>query len=172
MRIIFQEKCLSCYILLTEQIAWLSLLLDILLNKFIAVFSFPVRDVINFEINLIFLINPFFYMTKKLRQKFKYLENGKNFKHEIKSIFHICQWWIVTLRYQIWSDPSYWKRVIKFRLKQNSNGWVIKRRFVIWYDDKGVSHSHLQHYQEPEFKTRTYTSLPISGVTSYVSNPQ
>ena len=30
-------------------------------------------DVINFEINL------FFYMDKKSRQKFKYLENKKNF---------------------------------------------------------------------------------------------
>ena len=27
-------------------------------------------------------------MTKKLRQKFKYLENEKNFYDEIKSIFH------------------------------------------------------------------------------------
>ena len=29
----------------------------------------------NFEIKLIFLIKPFFYMTKKSRQKFKYREN-------------------------------------------------------------------------------------------------
>ena len=36
-------------------------------------------DVINFEINLIFLIKPFFYMTKKSRQKLKYLENDKSF---------------------------------------------------------------------------------------------
>ena len=33
----------------------------------------------NFEINLIFLIEPFFKMTKKLRQKFKYLEDEKSF---------------------------------------------------------------------------------------------
>ena len=33
----------------------------------------------NFENNLIFLINPFFYMSKKSRQKFKYLENEKGF---------------------------------------------------------------------------------------------
>ena len=32
-------------------------------------------DVIKFEIKLIFLIKPFCYMTKKLRQKLKYLEN-------------------------------------------------------------------------------------------------
>ena len=35
-------------------------------------------DVMNFEINLIFLIKPMFYMNKKLRQKIKYLENEKS----------------------------------------------------------------------------------------------
>ena len=56
---IFQEKCLSCYILLPDQI------------------SLPDCncDVINFETKFIFLIKPFFYMTKKSRQKFRYLEN-------------------------------------------------------------------------------------------------
>ena len=38
----------------------------------------PGCDVINFEINLIFLIKSFFYMTKKSRQKFKYLDNKKS----------------------------------------------------------------------------------------------
>ena len=33
----------------------------------------------NFEINLIFLIKPFFNMTKKSRQKLKYLEKEKSF---------------------------------------------------------------------------------------------
>ena len=44
--------------------------------------------VINFGINLIFLIKPFFYMTKKSRQKFNYFENEKNFeiKNEISEI--------------------------------------------------------------------------------------
>ena len=41
-----------------------------------------------FNINLIFLIKPFCYMTKKSRQKLKYLENEKSFWGEIKSIFH------------------------------------------------------------------------------------
>ena len=41
-----------------------------------------------FEISLIFLIKPFRYMTKKSRQKRKYLENEKNFWGEIKNIFH------------------------------------------------------------------------------------
>ena len=36
-------------------------------------------DFINFEINLIFLIKPFFCMSKKSKQKFKYFENEKSF---------------------------------------------------------------------------------------------
>ena len=48
-------------------------------NMCIAIVSFPGCDVVNFEIDLIFLINPFFYMNKKSRQKFKYLENKKFF---------------------------------------------------------------------------------------------
>ena len=40
-----------------------------------------------FEINIIFLIKPFFNMTNKSRQKFKYLENEKSFQDEIKKHF-------------------------------------------------------------------------------------
>ena len=40
------------------------------------------------EINLFFLIEPFFQMTWNSVQKFKYLENEKNFSVEIKNIFH------------------------------------------------------------------------------------
>ena len=46
----------------------------------IAILSFRGFDIVNFEINLIFLIQPFFYMTKNSRQKFKFLENEKRFK--------------------------------------------------------------------------------------------
>ena len=52
-----------------------------------SIVCFPDFDVINFETNLTFLIRPFLYLTKKSRQKFKYLENKKIFKGEIKSIF-------------------------------------------------------------------------------------
>ena len=45
----------------------------------IAIVCFPGCDVIYVEINLIFLIKPFFYMTEKSRQKFKYFENKKSF---------------------------------------------------------------------------------------------
>ena len=54
----------------------------------IAIISFPGFDVINFEINPVILIKPFFCMTKKSKQNYKYLENGERFKGEIKSIFH------------------------------------------------------------------------------------
>ena len=48
-------------------------------------------DVIKSEINLIFLIKPFWYMTKKSKQKLKYLESEKSFWGEIKSYFHHFQ---------------------------------------------------------------------------------
>ena len=38
----------------------------------------------NFEIKPIFPIKPFFHLTKKSKQKFKYLENEKSFESEIK----------------------------------------------------------------------------------------
>ena len=60
-------KCCSCYILLTDQIP--SLLLEVLGNMRIAIVSFLGFDFIAFEINLIFLIKPFFYMMKKSTQK-------------------------------------------------------------------------------------------------------
>ena len=55
------------------------LLLQIMGNMCIAIVSFPGFDVIKFEINLIFLIKPFFYLTKNSRQKFKYLEKKRAF---------------------------------------------------------------------------------------------
>ena len=45
----------------------------------IPIVCFPGSDVANFEIHLAFLIKPFFYMTKKSIQKFKYLENENTF---------------------------------------------------------------------------------------------
>ena len=60
-------------------IAWLPILLEILGIMSIAIVCFPGFDVLNFEIKLIFLIKPFFYLIKNSIQKFKYLENQKNF---------------------------------------------------------------------------------------------
>ena len=56
-------------------INWLPLLLEILLSMGIGIFCEPGCDVIKFEISLIFLIKPFFLVTKKSKQKIKYLEN-------------------------------------------------------------------------------------------------
>ena len=47
-------------------------------NMCIAVVCFPGCNVINFEVNLILLIKPFVYMTKKARQNFKY-QNKNSF---------------------------------------------------------------------------------------------
>ena len=58
-------------------IVWLPLLLDILGNMCNVMVCFPVCDVINFKINLIFLIKSFFCMTEKSRRKLKYFENEK-----------------------------------------------------------------------------------------------
>ena len=68
-------------------IVWLLLLLEILGNMCMAIVFAPDSDVINFKINLSFLIKPF-YLIKKSRWKFKYLEIEKNFQGEMKSIFH------------------------------------------------------------------------------------
>ena len=64
-------------------IIWLPLLREILGKMCIAIVCYPGCYVINFEINLIFLIKPFFYMTDKSRQTFKYLKNEKSFQGEI-----------------------------------------------------------------------------------------
>ena len=45
-------------------------------------------DVINFEVNLIFLIKLFFLHDQKVVTKLQYLENKKSFQDEMKSIFH------------------------------------------------------------------------------------
>ena len=69
-------------------IVWLPLLLKILDNMCITIIYWPSCDVIKFEINSIFYIKQFCYMTKRSRKKLKYLENKKSFWGEIKSIFH------------------------------------------------------------------------------------
>ena len=61
-------------------IVWLPLLLEILDNICITIVYWPGCEVIKFEINLIFLIKPFCYMTKKSRQKLKYLEDERAFE--------------------------------------------------------------------------------------------
>ena len=52
-------------IYLPNFIVWLPLLCEILGNIYIAIICKPVCDVMNFEVNLIFLINPFFLTWPK-----------------------------------------------------------------------------------------------------------
>ena len=52
---------------------------EMLSNTCITVVCFSRFDVISFEIKLIFQPKLFFYMTKKSRQKYKYIENKKSF---------------------------------------------------------------------------------------------
>ena len=54
-------------------------LFEILGNMCIKIVCYPGCDEMDFETNLIFLIKPFFYITKKSWQKLKYLENEKSF---------------------------------------------------------------------------------------------
>ena len=71
---VFQENFFSWSILFTS--AFTS---EILGNIWIPIICFLRCHAINFETNLIFLIKPFFYMTEKSRQTFKYLKNEKIF---------------------------------------------------------------------------------------------
>ena len=60
-------------------IVWLPLLFEILANICVVIVCFPGCDAINFEILSFFIIKPFFYITKKSRQKYKNLDNEKSF---------------------------------------------------------------------------------------------
>ena len=87
---IFQKMLLMLYsINWPNVIIWLSLLLEILSNMWIAIDCWPGCDIIDFEISPIFITKPFLYITKKSRQKFKYLEKEKSFKGEKEVIFII-----------------------------------------------------------------------------------
>ena len=66
-------------------IVWLPLFLEALGNICFATICFPGYDVISFQMNLIFLIKPFLYRTK--RQNLEYLESKTSFWGELKIIF-------------------------------------------------------------------------------------
>ena len=63
-------------------IVWLPLLLEILGNMCIG-------DIINFEINLVFLIKPFFYMTKSLVKNLNILKTKRAFKGKLSGSWQI-----------------------------------------------------------------------------------
>ena len=80
----FQEKIFSFYILLTDRISFSVYLKSI---HIIIMFG-PACDVINFKINVCFVIKPFFYIAKNSGQICKYLKDEKSLYHEINSISH------------------------------------------------------------------------------------
>ena len=59
---------MSYYFNWPNSIAWLPLLLDIMVSRCIAIIFCPVSDLLNFGINLSFLIKAFFYIIKNSRQ--------------------------------------------------------------------------------------------------------
>ena len=61
-------------------IAWLPLLLEILSNMGIAFVCYPGCDIMDFEINIIFLIEPFFLHDQKVMTKINILRTKRAFK--------------------------------------------------------------------------------------------
>ena len=86
LHITFQEKCFHVVFYLLTKFHCVVVFTSWDIGKY--VFCCPVCDVINFEINLSFLIKSFSYIMKKSGQKSKYLKNKKGVKHGVKSIFH------------------------------------------------------------------------------------
>ena len=83
-RIIF---CKLCSINWFNFIAWLSLLLQKLDNNIcIVIICCPDCDAMYFGITLNLLIQPFFYIIKKSRQKYKYLKNKKDLRIKANQI--------------------------------------------------------------------------------------
>ena len=63
----------------------MSLLRELLGNKCIVIVSQPDCDAVIYLTDLIFLTSHVFYMTKKSRHKFKYVENEKRFEDKRKA---------------------------------------------------------------------------------------
>ena len=70
-------------------IARLPLLLEILGKMYITTVCYPGCDVIKFEINLIFLIKPFGYMTKYEDKNLNILRRERAFEVKWKALFII-----------------------------------------------------------------------------------
>ena len=79
---IFQQTVLRvcCIFNWRKFIVWLLLLLEVLGNMCIAIVYFPGCDSKNFELNLIFLIMSFFYMTKSQDKNLNILRAKRAFK--------------------------------------------------------------------------------------------
>ena len=72
---------------------------------YIAIACYPVCDIINLEIYLSFLIQPFSYMTKNSEQKLKYLKKKRAFKVKQKAFFIIFKDLLVA-RNCLWPESA------------------------------------------------------------------
>ena len=126
-------------------IAWLPLLLEISSNICIKIICQPGCDVIKFELSLIFLIKPICYMTKKSRQKLKYLENKKSFWSEIKSLFHHFKGLSVV---KIVSDP-------RVRL------WFLQQSFTSHHIIPNSNYMFKVHYRNTRIRCEICSKLAI-----------
>ena len=101
-------------------ISWLSLLYEILGNMCIAIGFLPGCDVINFEINLIFLIKPFFLCDQKVKIKIwiSWERKGLSLK-KIKQIFLEAESPTWTLS---------WRRSLSCRNQCKSMDWFLYDR--------------------------------------------
>ena len=83
---LFLEKSFS--LIIYHYLKHFILLLSLLGNRFSVIVSQPCCEIVDFEIDLIFLFKTFFLHDQKSRQKFEYLDNEKNFLDEIKNVFN------------------------------------------------------------------------------------
>ena len=100
---------MECSINWPNFIVRLSLICEILNNMCVVILCEPGCVVINFEINLIFLIKPFFLHSQKVKTKNKYLENQKSFFHHFcRAIIEVNKkkWkvrvWLMSMTYDLW----------------------------------------------------------------------
>ena len=132
LNVVFLEKDLGIY--------------EVLGNICITIVCFPGCDVMNFEINLIFLIKSFFSMTKKSRQKFYYLENEMSFWGEIKSIFHHFQ-----RDFNYRNLPQTWGCV--FNLSASFDFWYLLNQVI--------RHQEIINYKHWAVTLIIYRKIPI-----------
>ena len=91
---------------------WLPFFLEKLGKIYIAIVCFRGCGIPNFRINLIFLINLFFYTIKESGQTFTYLENKESFSGKLKSIFHHVKGLCLRQKLsQTWECAFKWLRV-------------------------------------------------------------
>ena len=128
---IFQRKMffILYYINCPNFIVWLPLLFEILDDMCVVTVCFPGCDVTNFEISLILLLKPLFYMTEKSRQicwnissaRFSEFGGGNVILFQIKIFATNIKGTLIFLCIQIFIKIIPWK----FRIINRKNSQVI-----------------------------------------------